>query len=174
MIMPKFWSPSVVGSNMAFRVLKSRVMTLVGAGCLLLPTLGLAQAPPAKPTGRPPVQSEIIHSRLLVYVRELNGETINSLPLVTVTRMANEYWQQTTAQGGQASFDNISSGRYTVQVVAAGYEKAIEEVEIVGGGGQSVIVSLRPESSGGGATPVLPGPPLLAPKARKELGKALE
>jgi tetratricopeptide (TPR) repeat protein len=159
---------------MAFRVIKSRVMTLVGAGCLLLPALGLAQAPPAKPTARPPVQSEIIHSRLLVYVRELNGETINSLALVTVTRMANQYWQQTTAQGGQASFDNISSGRYSVQVVAAGYEKAIEEVEIVGGGGQSVIVSLRPESSGGGATAVSPGPPLLAPKAQKELGKALE
>ena len=159
---------------MAFRVLKSRVMTLVGAGCLLLPALGLAQAPPAKPTARPPVQSEIIHSRLLVYVRELNGETINSLALVTVTRMANQYWQQTTAQGGQASFDNVSSGRYSVQVVAAGYEKAIEEVEIVGGGGQSVIVSLRPESSGGGASAVSPGPPLLAPKAQKELGKALE
>jgi tetratricopeptide (TPR) repeat protein len=159
---------------MAIRALQSRVMTLVGALCLLLPALGLAQAPPAKPTGRPSVQPEIIHSRLLVYVRELNGETINSLALVTVTRMANQYWQQTTAQGGQASFDNISSGRYNVQVVAAGYEKAIEEVEIVGGGGQSVIVSLRPESSGGAATPVLPGPPLLAPKAQKELGKALE
>jgi tetratricopeptide (TPR) repeat protein len=158
---------------MALRVLKSRVMTLLGAGCLLLPALGLAQAPPAKPTARSPVQSEIIHSRLLVYVRELNGETINSLALVTVTRMANQYWQQTTAQGGQASFDNISSGRYSVQVVAAGYEKAIEEVEIVGGGGQSVIVSLRPASSGG-ATAVSPGPPLLAPKAQKELGKALE
>jgi tetratricopeptide (TPR) repeat protein len=120
------------------------------------------------------MQPELTRARLLVYVRELNGETINSLALVTVTRMANQYWQQMTAQGGQASFDNISSGRYTVQVVAGGYEKAVEEVEIVGGGGQSVIVSLRPESSGGGATPVLHGPPLLAPKAQKELGKALE
>ncbi len=159
---------------MAFRVLKSRMTTLIGAGCLLLPALGLAQAPPAKPSGRPPVPSEITHSRLLVYVRELNGEIINSLALVTVTRMANQYWQQTTALGGQASFVNISAGRYTVQVVAGGYEKAVEEVEILGGGGESVTISLRPESSDSGATPVSPGPPLLAPKAHKELGKALE
>src|SRR5258707_15659520 len=121
---------------MAFRVLQSRVMTLVGAGCLLLPALGLAQAPPAKATARPPVQSEIIGSRLLVYVRELNGETINSQALVTVTRMANQYWQQMTAQGGQASFDDISPGRYAVQAIAAGYEEAVEELEIVGGGGK--------------------------------------
>jgi len=126
------------------------------------------------PSGEPPVQSEIAHSRLLVYVRELNGETINGLALVTVTRMANQYWQQMTTQGGRASFDDISPGRYTVQTIAAGYEKAVEELEIVGGGGQSVIVSLRPESPGGEATPVVPDPPLLAAKAQKELAKALE
>jgi tetratricopeptide (TPR) repeat protein len=159
---------------MVFGVPKSRVMILVGAGCLFMPSLGLAQAPPAKPSGRPPVQSEITHSRLLVFVRGLNGETINSLALVTVSQMANQNWRQLMAQDGQASFDNISPGRYTVQVVAPGYEKTVEDVEIVGGGGQSIHVSLRPESSGGGATPVSPGPPLLAPKAQKELGKALE
>jgi hypothetical protein len=159
---------------MAFHILESRVMTLVGAGCLLLPLLGLPQAPSANPSAAPPVQSEIAHSRLLVYVRELNGETIKSQALVTVTRMANQYWQQMTAQGGQASFDDISPGRYTVQAIAVGYEEAVEELEIVGGGGQSVIVSLRPESPGGEATPVAPDPPLLAAKAQKELAKALE
>ena len=106
--------------NMAFHILKSRVMTLVGAGCLIA-LLGLAQASSANPSARPPVQSEVVHSRLLVYVRELNGETINSQTLVTVTRMANQYWQQMTAQGGQASFDDISPGRYTVQAIAAGW-----------------------------------------------------
>jgi tetratricopeptide (TPR) repeat protein len=159
---------------MAFHILKSRVMTLVGAGCLLLPLLGLAQAPSANPSAGPPSQSEIVHSRLLVYVRELNGETINSQALVTVTRMANQNWQQMTTQGGQASFDDISPGRYTVQAIAAGYEEAVEELEIVGGGGQSVIVSLRPESPGGEASLVVPDPPLLAAKAHKELAKALE
>jgi tetratricopeptide (TPR) repeat protein len=159
---------------MAFRILKSPVMTLVGAGCLLLPLSGWAQAPSANGSAGPPVQSEIVRSRLLVYVRELNGETINGLALVTVTRMANQDRQQMTAQGGQASFDDISPGRYTVQAIAAGYEQAVEELEIVGGGGQSVIVSLRPESPGGEATPVVPDPPLLAAKAQRELAKALE
>ena len=114
---------------MAFHILKSRVMTLVGAGCLLLPLLGLAQAPSANPPGGPPVKLETAHARLLVYVRELNGETIKSLALVTVTRMANQYWQQMTAQAGQASFDGISPGRYTVQAIAAGYETAVEELD---------------------------------------------
>jgi tetratricopeptide (TPR) repeat protein len=159
---------------MAFHILRSRVMTLVGAGCLLLPLLGLAQAPSANPSAGPPVQSEIVHSRLLVYVRELNGETINSQALVTVSQMANQNWRQLMAQDGQASFDDISPGRYTVQAIAAGYEEAVEELEILGGGGQSVIVSLRPELPGGEATPVVPDPPLLAAKAQKELAKALE
>jgi tetratricopeptide (TPR) repeat protein len=149
-------------------------MTLVGAVCLLLASLDLAQARPANPAGKPSVQSEIAHSRLLVYVRELNGETINSLALVTVTRMANQYWQQMTAQGGQASFDDVSPGRYTIQVVADGHEKAVEEVEIVGDGGQSIIVSLHPESPNGELTPPVPGLPLLPAKAQKELAKALE
>ena len=35
-------------------------------------------------------------------------------------------------------------------------------------------LSLKPESSGPEATPVAQGPPILAPKAQKELGKALE
>jgi tetratricopeptide (TPR) repeat protein len=160
--------------NMAFHILKFRVMTLVGAGCLLLPLLGLAQAPSANPSAGPPVQSEIVHSSLLVYVRELNGETISSQALVTVTRTANQYWQQMTAHGGQASFNDISPGRYTVQAIAAGYEEAVEELEIVGGEGQSVIVSLRPELPGGEATPVVSDPPLLVAKAQKELAKALE
>jgi tetratricopeptide (TPR) repeat protein len=159
---------------MAFHILKSRVMTLVGAVCLLLPSLGLAQAPSANPSDGQPVQSEIVRSRLLVYVRELNGETINSQAIVTVTRMANQYWEQMAAQGGQASFDDISPGRYSVQAIAAGYQEAVEELEIVGGGGQSVIVSLRPELPGGEAIPVVPDPPLLAAKAQKELAKALE
>jgi len=110
-----------------------------------------------------------------VYVRDVDGGPISQLALVTVTRMANQYWQQMTAQAGQASFDRVAPGRYTVQVVAPGYEKAVEDVEVIGAGGsETVYVTLQPESPRRGAATVVPGPPILAPKAQKELGKALE
>jgi hypothetical protein len=59
---------------------------------------------------------------------------VNSLALVSLTRMTNRSWQQMTVQGGQASFD-VSPGRYTVQVSAGGYEKAVEDIDVIGIGG---------------------------------------
>jgi len=97
------------------------------------------------------------------------------MALVTVTKMSNQYWKQMTAQAGRASFDNVASGRYTVQVVAPGYVKAVEDVDVLGSGGSELVyVTMKPESPVGEAAPVVAGPPVLAPKAQKELGKALE
>lgn len=161
---------------MAFRVLKSLATTLIGAGCLLLPASGLAQAPPVDPSGGKPIGGAAAHPvQLVVCVRDVNGGPISQLALVSVTRMTNQAWQQMMAQASQASFDNVASGRYTVQVIAAGYKKAVEDVEVIGSGGREIVfVTLQPESPSGGAAPVVPGPPVLAPKAQKELGKALE
>jgi tetratricopeptide (TPR) repeat protein len=113
--------------------------------------------------------------RLIVHVLDVNGSPVSQLALVSVTRITDQYWQQMLAQAGQASFDNIASGRYIVQVVAAGYEKAVEDVDVIGSEGrETVFVTLQPESPGGGAATVAPGPPVLAPKTQKELGKAVE
>jgi tetratricopeptide (TPR) repeat protein len=160
-------------------VLKALASTLIGAICLLLSASSFAQAPPmnsaGKPKGNAATLPVVIPTRVVVYVRDVNGAPVSELALVTVARMANEYWQQLVAQGGQASFDNVKPGRYSVQVVAPGYDKAVEDVDVIGaGGGENVYVVLRPESSGGEAAPVVPGPPILAPKAQKELAKALE
>ena len=155
---------------MAFRVLKSLAITLIGAGCLLLPASGLAQRPQVNTTG----SSSLSAPHLVVYIRDARGGPIAPMALITVTRAATQYMQQVTVQGGQATFDNMMSGRYTIEVIAAGYAKSSEEINVIGGGGgENVYVTLKPESAGGGA-PVAAGPPLLAPKAQKELGKALE
>jgi tetratricopeptide (TPR) repeat protein len=160
---------------MASRAFASFATALVAAGIFLLPASDIAQAQGDGSAGKLTVEQEHIPTHLLVYVREANGGPVNSLVLVTVTRMANQYWQQKTAEGGQAYFENLGSGRYSVQVVAGGYEKAVEDIHIVGGGGRETVeVMLRPESAGGTSAPVVPGPPVLAPKAQKELGKALE
>src|SRR6266403_1041087 len=165
---------------MTLHILESLATTLIGAGCLLLPASGLAQRPPVDPSGgRPPGGAAagiaIPTSHLDVYVRDVDGGPISQMALVTVTKMSNQYWRQITAQAGRASFDNVASGRYTVQVVAPGSVKADEDVDVIGSGGsESVYVTLRPESPGSEAAPVVAGPPVLAPKAQKELGKALE
>lgn len=146
----------------------------VAAMCLLAPAGSCAQGPASGGAARPE-QSELTRSHLVVYVRDASGAPVSTLAMVTLTRMANQYWQQMTAQGGQANFDNVMAGRYSVQVIAAGYQDAMEEVDIVGGGGgESVYVAMRPNAKDSAPTPVAPGPPLLAPKAQKELGKALE
>lgn len=159
---------------MAFRVLKSYPTTLIGVGCLLLPALGIAQHPPS-PQVNTTGSSSLSAPHLVVYVRDAIGGPISSMVLIKVTRAATQYMQQVTAQGGQATFDNMLSGRYTVEVIAAGYEKSVEDIDVIGGGGgENVYVTLKPESAGGGKAPVVAGPPVLAPKAQKELGKALE
>jgi tetratricopeptide (TPR) repeat protein len=147
---------------MAFRILKSLATTVIGAGCLLLASSGLAQAPPVDPSGR----------GLVVHVQDVKGGMISGPALVILTSTTSRYSQQMTAQRGEASFDNVSSGRYTIQVIAPGYEKSVENIEVIGG--RTVSVTLKPQSPRGGATPVVSGPPVLTPKAQKELGKALE
>jgi tetratricopeptide (TPR) repeat protein len=154
--------------NMAFRVLKFLAIALIGAWCLMLPASGLAQVTSSN-------GNSISTPHLVVYVRDARGGPIGALTLVTVTRTATQYMQQMSVQGGQASFDNILPGRYTVQLIAPGYEKSVEDIDVIGGGGgENVYVTLKPETPGGVTAPVVPGPPLLAPKAEKRLGKALE
>jgi thioredoxin-like negative regulator of GroEL len=156
---------------MAFRVLKSLATTLIGVGCLLLPAAGMSQRPQVNTTG----SSSLSAPHLVVYVRDASGGPISPMALVKVTRAATQYMQQVTIQGGQATFDNMMSGKYTLEVIAAGYEKSVEDINVIGaGGGENVYVTLKPESGGGGAAPAAVGPPVLAPKAQKELGKALE
>jgi len=62
-----------------------------------------------------------------------------------------------------------------VQVSAGGYEKATEDIDVIGiGGGESVYIAMKREAAKGVVAATSPGPPVLAPKAQKELGKALE
>jgi hypothetical protein len=75
---------------------------------------------------------------------------------------------------GQSEFSNLSPGRYTLEVVAPGYQKLTQPVEITfGGQREMVFVTLTPESDPNIRTGA-PGPPILAPNAQREFNKALE
>jgi len=97
------------------------------------------------------------------------------MALVTLTRVSSQSWQQRTADGGRAVFENVSSGRDSVQVTARGYARATEEIEIVGGGGgETLYVTMKSDAPGEKQAEVPMGPPVLAPKAQKEVDKALQ
>jgi len=124
--------------------------------------------------GAPALSGEVPSSgTLTVYVREPSGSIIRQLAVVTVTLMTQQYFRQLTTQGGSATFEGVVSGRYTVQAVASGYENTSQEVELTGMNTMvSIDLIMQPLRDASGA--VIPGPPILAPKAQKQLGQALQ
>jgi Carboxypeptidase regulatory-like domain len=77
-------------------------------------------------------------------------------------------------RGGHAEFSNIPVGRYTLEVIAAGYQKLTQSLDVsMAGQHEQVDVTLTPEASTGAPSPSTDGP-VLAPNAQKELSKALE
>jgi tetratricopeptide (TPR) repeat protein len=78
------------------------------------------------------------------------------------------------AGGAQTEFGNLSPGRYTLEVIAPGYQKFTQSVDLSFGGQRELVyVTLTPESDPRVDTSS-PGSPILAPNAQKELNKALE
>jgi tetratricopeptide (TPR) repeat protein len=77
-------------------------------------------------------------------------------------------------KGGQVHFEGIAEGRYSLEVIAAGYQKVTEDVAVtVKGERVQVYVTMKPESSANPASEHTSAP-ILAPDAQKELSKALE
>ena len=80
-----------------------------------------------------------------------------------------------TARAGRTTFVNLSPARYTVEVVAAGYQTETQPVDLqVGGESAEVFIDLKPQSAAVAAPVSASAAPVLAPKAQKELTKVLE
>jgi len=154
---------------MKIRMAKVVATILLAGACLATVSTSSAQRTPSDPS-----QPLLSQPHLIVYVREANGGPVSSMALVTLTHVSSQSWQQRTAEGGRAVFENVSSGRYSVQVTAGGYARAMEEIEIVGGGGgETLYVTMKPDAPGEKPAEAPSGPPVLAPKAQKEMDKAL-
>src|SRR2546425_392767 len=165
---------------MNLRFLRGASCAIVFAAGLILPSSSLAQRPPGggPPAGGRPTpgqNSDIFPTASLhVYVRGPDGSPIDQMALVTLFTWTNQMYRQSTTQGGNAEFDSIPPGQYTIQVIAPAYENAKENVEI-SFGGSTVLISLKPSSTGSpdGASSA-PAIPILPPKVQKELNKAIE
>ena len=130
--------------------------------CLqLFPDAGLAQLP------------QSVSGSLTVFVQAPNGGPLDEIAVAELTNYAGQFYQQATTRGGRAEFTSLGGGSYRVSVVAAGYERATEQLQLNGGEASIVTIRLQVVSSGVGSTNQ-GGPPILSPLAKKELGKALE
>jgi len=113
-----------------------------------------------------------IAGSLTVYVRGPGGDPLDQVQ-VELGSITGQFHQQAATRAGRATFTSLGGGTFTVTAVAAGYQTATEQVQLFGGEANTVIVRMQPVSNGRTAT-VENGPPILAPRAKKELGKAVE
>ncbi len=109
-----------------------------------------------------------------VYVRYPDGSPFDKTALVTVYAFAGGLLETGNMRAGIVEFDALPAGRYSVEVVAPGYQKLTQDVTIaVNGEHVQSYAQLTPDSAANPAAgPV--GPPVMAPNAQKELSKALE
>jgi tetratricopeptide (TPR) repeat protein len=79
-----------------------------------------------------------------------------------------------TMRAGQVFFSGLPPGRYTVEVIAPGFQKASEPAVIQQAGERiQVYVTMVPEGKAPDSTEY-PNAPVLAPNAQKELNKVLD
>ena len=77
-------------------------------------------------------------------------------------------------RGSLVDFSNLPVGRYTVEVIAAGYQRATEDVEITVAGQRIMADVVLRADPNGSVTAAPTGGPILAPNAQKELNRALD
>ena len=107
-----------------------------------------------------------------VYVRGADGAPIDVTAVVSLVAPMGQVLSQGTTLGGNIKFRGVAASQYTIQVVAAGYENAVKDFDGYNAPASRVVIEMRPASNGnsGAGSPQM----LLAPKAQKELAKALE
>jgi len=92
--------------------------------------------------------------------------------MVTLVAPTGQVSAQGTTLGGNIRFSGVAATQYTIQVVAAGYENTVKELDGYVAGYSRITIQMTAASNGeagAGSSRIL-----LAPKAQKELGKALE
>ncbi len=107
-------------------------------------------------------------------MRAPTGEPLSVPAIVQLFKSDGTPHGRTTAQGiAPVVFSNLAPGGYYVEVQAPGFQTTREEANIMMPVTTEVHIYMRPEPSGvPSATPA--GPPLLAPKVRKEVDQGLE
>jgi tetratricopeptide (TPR) repeat protein len=111
---------------------------------------------------------------IVVHVAVSDGSSLDRGVVVSLFTFGGGSVGVGQMKGGQVDFEGIPEGRYSLEVIAAGYQKVTEDVAVtVKGERVQVYITMKPESSASPASEHT-GAPILAPDAQKELSKALE
>src|SRR4029077_3344040 len=111
---------------------------------------------------------------LVVSVRMPDGSPLGTPAVVNLNTFSGGSAGIGVFRSGTAEFTNLTPASYTLEIIAAGYQRVTENVLIMNWGErQQLSISLTPESNPSAASPP-PGSPILAPNAEKEVTKALE
>jgi len=92
--------------------------------------------------------------------------------VVTLVARTGQILCQGTTLGGNVQFKGVAATEYTIKVVAPGYESVAREIDGYSARVSTITIDMRRASNGktgAGSLQII-----LAPKAQKELGKALE
>ena len=154
-----------------------RRVTVLLIEILILSLSFPAQRAKAAPRTGAPSQAgggQTAFTRLIVNVRDEGGASFDGLASVTLQHLGGPDLSVGTTMGGQAIFDGIGPGEYTVTVTAPGYLTATERLNFTHASeSEQAYVTLKRDvgrSTGNAAQ----GSPTLSPKLRKELAKAVE
>jgi tetratricopeptide (TPR) repeat protein len=145
-----------------------RLLLLAAAGIVFIPLASSQQA--IIQQGQSPERP----STLVVAVRTPDGSPLDTPAVVNLYTFSGASAGIGVLRTGTAEFTNLSPASYTLEIIAVGYERLTENVQIMTSGErQHVSISLTPEAAPSAASPP-PGSPILAPNAEKEVTKALE
>ena len=163
---------------MVFRLTRCLLFAALFFSLAFLSDTAFAQRPAPNPgganrtgVGASPLEGGDPTIDLDVYVRGADGGPIEETAVVTLVAPTGQVSGQGTTLGGNIKFSGIAATQYTIQVVAAGYEKAVKEIDGYVAGYSRIMIQMTAASNGeaGSSSHIL-----LVPKAQKELGKALE
>jgi tetratricopeptide (TPR) repeat protein len=119
------------------------------------------------------MQSPERPSTLVVSVRKPDGSPMDTPAVVNLNTFSGGSAGLGVFRAGIAEFTNLTPASYTLEIIAAGYERVTQDVQIfTWGERQQISISLVPE--GNRSVSSTPGSPILAPKADKEVAKALD
>ena len=137
------------------------------AGVLFIPSASKGQA-------NQQMQGPERPASLVVSVRMPDGSPLDTPAVVNLNTFSGGSAGIGVFRSGIAEFTNLTPASYTLEIIAAGYQRVTENVQILNWGErQQLSISLTPESSASAVSPA-PGSPILAPNAEKEVSKALE
>ena len=162
-----------------------RVILVVSCG-LLLPIKIWAGKPAPEPGGQTPNPSPTMtqgqahmedvdkQGDIDVFVKGPNGVPLDGSAVLTLTKLDGTYIDQKTAKNGYARFNGVRATEYRIQVLAPKYEAAAKQLEVPESvHSPKITLELTPLSDAEDAASSV-GLYALAPKAQREVGRALE